>query len=195
MAITYPLSIPSTPGVRDVQWDPVTVVGVAGSPNTGQIQTYVWPGQWWRGSFSLPPMKDPNAGIWEAFLLALNGQEGSFYFGDPVRKTPRGTVAGSVQVGAGAVANSTTLPLQGGTGSFAVGDYLTVLTKLHRVTQVNSSVSVDVWPRLRSAYAQTSPVTFTNPVGKFKLNGNSMAYARDVAKFSSVQIAIREDMS
>lgn len=170
----------------------MTIVGVSTSKFTGSSQTYPWAGQWWRGRFTLPPMKDPNAGIWESWLLALNGQQGTFEFGDPARKVPRGTVAGAVQVGAGALANMTHLPLQGGTGSFAVGDWLQVGTKLHRVIQVNSATSIDVWPRLRSNYAQTTAVVFTNPKGLFRLNGNAMGWARDVARFASVQVAIAE---
>jgi hypothetical protein len=192
MALVYPFAFPASPGIRDIAWDPITKVGASTSPYTGEQQIIVWPGQWWEGSFVLPPMRDPNAGIWESWLLGLNGMQGTFQLTPPERLTTRGTAAGAIQVGAGAVANSTVLPLQGGTGSYAVGDWLQVLTYLHRVTQVNVG-SVDVFPRLRSAYAQTTPITYTNPKGQFRLNGNSMKWARDVAKFTAVQINFRED--
>jgi hypothetical protein len=75
-------------------------------------------------------------------------------------------------VGAAAAAGSTTLPLQNGSGSFAVGDWLQVGTgassRLHRVLQVNAG-SVDVFPRLRSAYAQGTAITYANAKGVFRL--------------------------
>jgi hypothetical protein len=144
------------------------------SPFTGQQQTFVWPAQWWEVTVELPAMTDASAGEWRAFFLACNGREGTFYFGDSVRKVPRGTIAGSVTVGSGSVSNSTTLPLAGGTGVFAVGDWLQVGTttaaRLHQATKINSGDgTIDVFPRLRSAYANGTAIDYTSPVGLFRL--------------------------
>ncbi len=98
--------------------------------------------------------------------------------GDSVRKLPRGTMAGAWTVGASAVANTTTLPLTGGTGLAAVGDWIQVFAsgataRLHRVLQVNLSggnmISVDVFPRLRSAYANGTAITYSSAKGVFRL--------------------------
>lgn len=177
MAITYPLTLPTATGFRATELQPVTVVGLNASPFTGEQQLYPWPGQWWRWAISLPPMTAANAATWTAFFLKLNGPQGTFYLGPSIRKTSGGNVGGSWLVDASATANSTTLPLKSGTGLAAVGDWLQVNTgenaKLHRVVQVNESmgsmVSVDVFPRLRSAYAEDTAVSFTNPVGVFRL--------------------------
>jgi hypothetical protein len=172
MAITFPLSLPGTPGNRSIQWLDQGAVGVASSPYTGEQQTTRWPHQSWAVQVTLPAMKEADTGPWIAFFLALNGPEGSFYLGDSARKTPRGTISGTVTVGAGAVANSTTLPISGGAGSFALSDWLQVssgtTTRLHRVMQVNSG-SLDVFPRLRSAYANGTAITYNNAKGIFKL--------------------------
>lgn len=173
MPISYPLTFPTATGIRTRELMPRTIVGMTSSPYTGQQQVFGWPGQWLQFSCSLPPMPDANAGIWSAFFMAMNGPEGTCLFGDSVRKSPRGTASGTWTVGAGNVANSTTLILAGGTGQFAVGDWLQIFsgasTRLHRVLQVNSSTSYDVFPRLRSAYANGSAVTYTNPKGVFRL--------------------------
>lgn len=173
MAITFPLTLPAAPGFRSIEWAPRSIVGLNASPFTGQTQTYEWPGQWWEAAVTLPPMKDAQAGAWQAFFLALNGRAGSFLLGDSIRKTRLGTVTGTLTVGAGAVANSTTLPIAGATGTFATGDWLQVATglssRLHRVTQVNSSASVDVFPRLRSAYANGTAINVASPQGLFRL--------------------------
>lgn len=174
MAISYPLTPPATPGNRAIAWLPRSVVGVNISPFTGAQQTYQWPGEWWEVTVTLPAMKDATAGPWRAFLLALRSRSGTFYFGDSVRKTPLGTIAGAWTVGAGATLHSTTLPLAtvSGTGTFAVGDWLQVGTgsssRLHQVTQVNAG-SVDVFPFLRTAYANGTAIAYSGPKGVFRL--------------------------
>jgi hypothetical protein len=174
MAISYPLTLPTTPGFSSIDWAAKTVVGINVSPFTGQQQTYVWPGQWWECTATLPPMSDLTSGAWHAFFLSLNGMEGSFMLGDSIRKTPLGSVTGTLTVGSGAVANTTTLPISGATGTFAVGDWIQVgstsTARLHKVTQVNSSISVDVFPRLRSAYASGTAITTNNAKGVFRLS-------------------------
>lgn len=179
MAITYPLTFPTHTGVRALEISAKTVVGSNVSPFTGEQQVYAWPGQWWQFAIELPPMTQANAAIWAAFFLSLNGIEGTFYLGPTVRKTSGGNPGGTWTVGASAVANATTLPVTGGTGAFAVGDWLqvgtTTASRLHRVTQVNMSganmISVDVFPRLRSAYANGTAITHSNPKGIFRLLG------------------------
>lgn len=185
MSVSFPLTPPATPGNRSIQWLDQGNVGVAMSPFTGQQQVTVWPNQLWNVQVTLPPMGDAAAGAWIAFFLALNGQEGTFYLGDSVRKLQRGSMSGSVTVGAGAVANSSTLPFSG-TGTPAVGDWWQAFTgtsaRLHRIVQVNAG-SVDVFPRLRSAYASGTAITYNNAKGVFRLA------ARVPAMFNEVKIA------
>ena len=192
MAITYPVSLPVAGRFRSIEFAPLTMVGINRSPFTGQSQTYVWPGQLWQAKVSLPPMNDATAGAWVAWLLSLNGQEGTFYLGDSVRRTTAGTAAGSIQVGAGATALTTTLPVQGGTGVFAVGDWLQVATFLYKVVQVNTTVSVDVWPRLRASHAQATAITYTNPAGIFRLATNDMGWSVDVSKIYGIDFSAIE---
>lgn len=172
MAITYPLTLPTHTGFRSLEIQPKTVVGLAASQFTLEQQVYQWPGQGWLLNVELPPMSQANAALWVAFFLALNGPEGTFYVGPSIRKVTGGTKAGTVTVDTGAVANSTVLPITGGTGDFAKGDWLQVGTttaaRLHRVIQVNAG-SVDVFPRLRSAYANGTAITYSSPVGVFRL--------------------------
>lgn len=177
MAITFPYSLPSSPGYRSRELAPQTVVDFNRSPFTGAQQVYAWPGQWLQFVMELPPMRDADAGAWSAAFMALNGPAGTFLLGDSVRKNSRGTIAGTWTVGAGAVANTTTLPLSGGTGVFVAGDWLQVFSgassRLHRVLKVNmvgaNMTSVEVFPRLRSAYANGSVITYTGAKGLFRL--------------------------
>lgn len=171
MSLTYPLTLPTATGFRSLEIKAQSVVAQNVSPFTGAQQVYAWPGQWWQFGVELPAMSQANAAIWSAFFLALNGPEGTFYLGPSIRKTTGGTKSGTVTVNTGAAYNSTVLPITGGSGDFAVGDWLQVGTgtaaKLHRVVQVNAG-SVDVFPRLRSAYSAGTAITYTNPKGLFR---------------------------
>ena len=196
MAITFPLTLPTAPGNRSIEWLDQGAVGMNSSPFTGEQQVYRWPNQSWSAQVTLPPMRDQSLiGPWIAFFLSLNGTEGTFYLGDSVRKTPVGTIAGTVTVNTGAVANSTTLPITGGTGAFAVGDWLQIGTgstsRLHRVIKVNAG-SVDVFPRLRAAHASGTAITYTNPVGVFRLTAR-VPWAFDERKIAGgVSFAVME---
>lgn len=172
MSLTFPISLPSQ-GFAAIEWLDCGAVGIQRSPYTAEQQIYDWPGQWWEVRVTYPPMRDGTAlGEILAFLRSLNGPSGTFYLGDSIRRTPRGSIAGTVTVGSGATANSTTLPLSGGTGSFAVGDWLQIdansAARLHQVVKVNAG-SVDVFPRLRSAHANGTSITYNSPKGVFRL--------------------------
>jgi len=168
MAITYPLSIPTTQGFESISFTPMSVVGMSQSTFTGQQQVYAYAGQWWEVEFTIAPMARAKAAAWAGFFAALNGVQGTFYLGDSLGRVPTGTIAGTVTVGSGATAGSTTLPLSGGTGSFGVGDWLQVSTNLYCVTQVNAG-SVDVFPKLRSSYSSGTAITYNSAKGVFRL--------------------------
>jgi hypothetical protein len=136
---------------------------------TGQQQVIAHRGSFWELELSVPAAKRASADDIEGFLLSLNGQEGTFWYGDKTRTTTRGTAAGTKTVGTGAAANSSTLPIAGGTGSFAVGDWIQVNNQLFRVIKVTSSTSVEVFPKLRSAYASGTALTYVSPKGLFRL--------------------------
>lgn len=189
MAITYPLAMPSSPTFREVVYDPMTVVGARRSPFTGQRQTYVWPGQWWRVKATLPPIKDDaEADAWIAWKLGLNGQQGTFMLGPSTRKSPRGNWAGSCTIGAGVTAMSTTVVFAGHTGTPALGDWFQVGNNLHRVTKVLNATTVDAWPRTRSAYVNGTAVTITNPQGLFCLADNDMSWDVNLAKHTGLTL-------
>jgi hypothetical protein len=204
MAITYPLTLPTSVSFTDMQYIPRTVVGFSASRFTGQQQTYVWPGQWWEVRCKLPPLTtDALADAWIAFLLSLNGRHGTFNMGPSTRKLPN-ILTALAQVGSGgATANSSTLPItlfSAGSG-LTVGDWIQHGTgasaRLHRIVQVNAFVgtagSVEIFPRARSAYAAGSGLVLTNPVGHFRLaSDDSMGWSVDLAKNTGLEINAME---
>lgn len=90
MAITYPLSFPSTGGISNIMFTATDVIGISQSPYTFQQQLFQYPGQRWEASVTLPPMKRDDAEEWVGFLLSLKGRLGTFYLNDPNCLEPQG---------------------------------------------------------------------------------------------------------
>jgi hypothetical protein len=169
------------------------------SPFTLQTQQYNWPGQAWLGSVDCPPMKRADAEEIVAFLL--KAQRGTFLFQDYANPLNRGGVTGTLTV-ASATANGTTLTFTnaGGSGSFAVGDWLQISTSLYKVVQSNSSTSVDLFPALRKSYAGGTTIKYGRPdnaeraQGVFRLASPSTEWAIGEASIYGVGFAIIEDV-
>ena len=99
--------MPPAPGPRNVEWSPVSSVAAFASPFTLQQQVQAHQGQLWQAKVEWPPMNEITAAQWIAFLLKLNGKQGTFLFGDCVRKTPYGSAGGTPIVdGAGQTGQS-----------------------------------------------------------------------------------------
>jgi len=174
MSLSYPLTMPSH-NVRRIELGGESVVGVSTNPFTLQTQRQVWPGQGWRAHVTLPPMRVHVAAAWVAWLMSLNGMQGSFLMGDPLRRAPRGTAAGSPTC-TGTV-GSQEMTITGGSGQLLAGDYLQVgsgsTAKLYlALKDVNLPGTADVWPAVRA----TGAITLVSPVGKWRLAANDMKW-------------------
>jgi hypothetical protein len=197
MAISYPLTPPSPFRISKLSLTGISAASRNVSPFTFQIQQYNWSGQGWMGSVECPPMVRADAEAVIGFLLAA--QRGTFYFQDYANTTPRGGISnplGILKV-ATATANTSTLTYtnSGGSGSFAVGDWLQIATSLYKVIQVNSSTSVDVFPLLRSSYAADTYIYYNNPNGVFRLAEPATNWTIELAKIYGVNFGIVEDVA
>ena len=192
MAITYPLTPPSPFRISKLSLSGLSVTSRNVSPFTLQTQQYNWPGQGWFGSVECPPMVRADAEAVIGFLLAA--QRGTFYFQDYANTSPRGNVTGTLTVSS-ATANTSTLGISGATGTFAVGDWLQISTSLYKVIQVNSSISVDLFPVLRSSYAGGTAITYTNAKGVFRLASPQTDWSIDLANIYGISFSIVEDIA
>ena len=96
MAITYPLTLPTATGIRNIAFRARNAVAYNFSPFTFQGQAQAYSGQMWEADITLPPIKDrSDAEVWNAFILSLRGQLGTFTMGDPNGATARGTASTS----------------------------------------------------------------------------------------------------
>ena len=204
MAITYPLSLPTVKGFARVVVLPRSVVGVSVSPFTGEQQVQPHPGQWWGLDLEIPPMKRADAEEWIAFLLSLNGPEGTFLAGDPLGGTPRGVATGTPQV-AGASQTGRVLVTDGWTISITnilrAGDWIQMgtgaSTRWHKnMKDVNSdgggNATLDLWPALRESPADNETIITANTVGLFRLASNEMPYTLEQAQMYGLNFSAVE---
>jgi hypothetical protein len=199
MAISYPLTPPSPFKLSRLSFTGVSATSRNTSPFTLQTQQYNWPGQAWLGSVDCPPMKRADAEQIVAFLL--KAQRGTFYFQDYANPLNRGGITGTLDV-ATATANGTTLTFTnaGGSGNFAVGDWLQISTSLYKVVQFNTALSVEVFPALRKSYAAGTDIIYGRPdnaaraQGVFRLASPSTEWAIGEASIYGVGFAIIEDV-
>lgn len=187
MAITYPLTPPTEPGFSGVRITPRSVVSVSQSPFTGSQQVQQHQGQWWEAELSIGAMSRAHAEEWIAFLLSLNGRQGTFLLGDPVGAAPRGTISGTPQVNGAHSVRSATLAVKGLTvgTTLLAGDYFQVGTgatsRLHKnlvsVTADGGGLAtLDIWPSLRTALSDSASIVTTNTKGLWRLASNEMPF-------------------
>jgi hypothetical protein len=199
MAISYPLTPPSPFNVSRLSLTGVSATSRNVSPFTLQTQQYNWPGQAWLGSVDCPPMKRADAEEIVAFLL--KAQRGTFLFQDYANPLNRGGITGTLDV-ATATANGTTLTFTniGGSGNFAVGDWLQISTSLYKVVQFNTALSVDVFPALRKSYAAGTDIIYGRPdnadraQGVFRLTAPSTEWSIGEANIYGITFGIVEDV-
>ena len=188
MAITYPLSLPTTKGIRAIRLTAKNAIGVSTSPFSYAQQVYKHQGQRWQAEVSMPPMTRAEAEEWFSFLVKLKGQFGTFLIGDP-HSAPRGSASSTpgTPVVNGASQSGDTLAIDGlptsATGYLNAGEYIqlgsgSTATRHKVLKDVDSNASgeatLDIWPDLRSSPADDATVDVSDAVGVFRLAANEI---------------------
>lgn len=176
MAISYPLSLPASTGMRSVSIRAANAVSLSESPYTYASQALHWGGQRWLADFTLQPMKREIAEQWAAWLISLNGRYGTFLIGDKLHSSIRGT-ATTVSVSGSAGDNSVTVVSD---GTLLAGDMIQFGSgadaRLHKVlVDLDGDGTLEIWPGLRKNRSN-APVTLTNAMGVFRLTSNETDY-------------------
>lgn len=172
MAVSYPMSTPTTIGIESITLRAVNAVTTSQSPFTYKQQVVDFGGQRWEASVSIPSVHKDKAAEWVAMLIALRGPVGTFLLGDPDYATPRGD-ATSVAVTGSAGASTVTVAM---TGTLRAGDYIQLGTgsaaRLHKVlVDQTGNGNLEIWPALRDTYSATTAV-LDSPKGVFRLKQN-----------------------
>jgi len=181
MAITYPIALPTAQGFRRVTIAPQSRVAIFASPFTGQQQIYQHPAQFLTCSIELPPMVRADAATFVAALLSLQGQRGTFIFGDPAWTSPRGVATGTPLVN-GNNQTGTALNTKGWSNSTAnilrAGDWIQIGTGATRQlcmvlgdasSDGSGNATVNLFPRIRTAFANNTAITTASPTGVWRM--------------------------
>lgn len=184
MTISYPLSLPSSPDFRSCTISPRHVGGLTESPFTLEQQAYDWNAGRWEAQMAWPPMSRAQAAPIIAVLTALKGRVGTFLLGDPDFKTPRGVATGTPLVNGAHTARASSLATKGWTtgvtGILLAGDRIQIgsaaTSRLHMVlndadSDGSGDATLDIWPPLRSDYADGTAIVTAYPKAVFRLAG------------------------
>jgi hypothetical protein len=204
VALSFPLNLPTVTIPTHVIFRAHSAVGASVSPFTAEQQLYVHQGEWWEADFDLPPMERADAEEWVGFLLALNGQEGTFLMGDPANTSPRGAASGTPLVNGGSQTGKTLLT-KGWTTTVTnimrAGDWLQLGTgsgtHLHKVVQSANSdgaglATLEIWPRLRASPTNEATITIASTKGLWRLASNMREWSIEGASLYGVAFSCRE---
>jgi hypothetical protein len=177
MAITYPLSLPTTIGIGSIELRAVNAVKNSQSLFTYKQQVIAHTGQRWEASVSLPTVRRDLAAPWKGFLVSLKGPVGTFLLGDPDYPTPLGDVSSCVLTGSAGDETVTVVM----TGTLKSGDYIQLgsgaTAKLHQVNaDQTGDGNLEIWPALRTDYS-SSTVVFNAAKGVFRLKENVSSWS------------------
>ena len=186
MAITYPLSTPTSIGIESIELSAVNAVATSSSPFTYKQQIISHGGQQWQASVNIPAVRRDLAAPWKAMLVGLKGQTGTFLLGDPDYATPQGTVSTCTLSGTAGDETATVVM----TGSLKAGDYIQLgsagAAKLHQVLlDQTGDGTIEIWPSLRSTYTAET-VIFNEAKGVFRLAANATNWSINNASAYSI---------
>lgn len=205
MPIAYPVNLPSAFKVKEIGFDAMSSSGVSSSPFSGEEQIYVHQGEWFEFEVSCPPAKRDIAEEVVAFLLSLNGREGSFLCPPPgYTAGARGSLAGVPLVNA-ASQTGKTLATDGWTAGAAnvlkAGDWFQLgaagTSRLYKLVQAASAngagqANLEIWPRLKESPADNAALTVVSPKGCFRLSDARTHWDIGEALVYGISFRVRE---
>lgn len=204
---TYTLiPMPTSPGLSEIEVTMNDDVSVVSSPFVpSQTQTQSWPGaDSWSMTITLPKMNRGMSAPWRGFMAELRGMQNVFQIGDPLAKNPLGLAMGTPLCNGTGTQNSTfaqTLYTNGWspsiTNQLIPGDYIQVGLRLYQVCEYcssdnNGNIAIPIWPSLREAPANGTPIITNNTVGVFRLAQNLRTWHNDYNRLMSVSFKIQE---
>ncbi len=195
MAITYPITLPTTPGFTNTKFrlSSHTTVHTSILDHTETVLERA--GARWGGAYSLPPMKRAVAATWIAALLSLRGRFGTFYGFDVDAKTPRGTVSSAIVNGADQTGHTLAITM---TGTLLAGDFFhfTATGRYHMVVEDQSgSGNLEIVPALRESPANAEVLVWTNPKVKMRLITDVTGWDADLISTFGIDFEGVEDLN
>lgn len=203
MAVSYPITLPTSPGIRSSRFGLRSNTLMYESPVSRVQQVSERGGaQWWL-EYEWPPMLRAQAAALIAALVSLRGRRGFFKGYDPDARTPRGVATGTPLVNGGSQTGNS-LATDGWTPSTAgilkAGDYFSVAAPDQRLYQVVEDASSNgsgqatlvIEPALRVSPTNNATITVTNPFGHFRLLTDEVGWDANHVRVFGLRIAALE---
>tara|TARA_R110002020_G_scaffold148803_8_gene324891 strand:+ start:1484 stop:2113 length:630 start_codon:yes stop_codon:yes gene_type:complete len=193
MAITYPISLPTSIGYASISIAASSAVAVSESPFTFTQQVVAHAGQRWEATIELPPTHNDKSEDWVAFLLSLKGPVGTFLLQDNLNTTPRGSASGDsiISVDGGSQTGSSLLVKSGpisADGYLLAGDWIQLgsagTSRLYKVledvnTDALGGAEIEIFPDLRSSPQDGDTVIYNDCKGVFRLSEPTSTWTID----------------
>ena len=178
-----PETLPTSPNFTHSRFYLSNRVQVFESALSGQIQTKILGGSYWKAEYTLPAMVRADWQKWVAFFDSLNGMSGTFFALCPDCKTSLGTSTGTPLIN-GASQIGTSVVTDGWSNSTLVlkaGDFISFNGELKRVTEdVNSdgsgNATINFVPKIRSSPSDNAPITVSSCTVPMRLTVNNINF-------------------
>jgi hypothetical protein len=202
MAISYPLTIPTTPKFTSVEFT-LAVQGtgsVTVFSGKRKIQNY---SRRFEFTASLPAMEDEAARVWLGFFAALDGAGGTFTAGDPDYAGPYGVATGTPLVDGAHTTRARTLETKGWTSSTAdilkAGDYIQLgdymyMVALDVTSDSSGDATLEIFPELRTDVSDNTAITTASPTTIFRMGSPNQSWLADSNGVYTLQFAAIEDL-
>lgn len=203
---TFPISFPTSIGIKSSTFGLRRIVGVSASNFTAEAQKYRFSGEYWQGNVTFRPTTYAQSAELKAFLTSLQGQYGTFLYGDPDNQALGNRGAGGTILVNGASQTGNTLNVDGATPSTTVlkaGDYFQLgsaaTSRIYMVTSdftTNGSGAgtIEFEPRLRSSPSDNAALVLTAPKTVMRLSENLAEWSSNHAAISEISVNFIEDL-
>lgn len=193
--ISYPLSLPTGIYPSSYTLGYMTNTRVNTSPFTFSTQKLESYGQAWMLKLDFPPLDDDKARLMASFMSKLKGAYGSFYF--TPKNAWKGTGSGTPTLVSIDNDLRTTITVSPSNTSIPEGSYVQIGEQLVQIqtavpAQAGNVANVSVFPRIRTALAAGTPITYINPKGKFALTANEQQWTIDRSRHYAFSVEAME---
>ena len=180
MALTYPLTFPASIDIQDFTLRYVKSVAMSESPFSYAQQVHDFGGGRWEAEITIPPLKQSDAQIFQAFLIGLKGRFGTFTMSHPLHDTTLSRTATGTK-------GDTDVDFN---GSVNAGTYFSVDNHLY-LTLETGIAAVEIQPPLRTTISNAT-IDTTSPLGTWRLATNDIDWTTTASRVTPFTFACIE---
>lgn len=196
----FPLDFPT--GIKIKSGTPrlMRLDATSSDPYTFKQQVYSWPGAKWVWDFEITPLTEDDGAEMRGFILALEGQAGSFMLGPRDAKAPRGTATAATVNGAVAErARVMNVDGMGAGKTLKRGDYFQLGNHLHMLrfdATANGGGAATLYfdPPAREAIADNTPLILNDAKGIWKLTASDTGWTVTAGPIYQISITCEEKL-